>query len=245
MRNLHELSFYSVLAGSTSLIPLPFIDDWAHSYVRRRLIRAIWQKDLLSRVQENLLHLRSRNLKTRRGCVGQSLVLLVVTPLRLALYVAGRIFRKIIFVLALKEAVDRAAEAFQEGYLLSLARDSCHLAADQRLDRDQKILQLSYAVEETLRGFPASTLRPLVKKVFRGSYGLLFRAARSFREITGLLRQPELHDKSGVERAFLEKEVDKLDEVVSRLEAALPLERAYLGRMASQFEGFARRRGLL
>ena len=245
VRNLHELSFYAVLAGSTSLIPLPFLDDWAHSYVRRLLIRTIWREEALSKIQENLLYLRSRNLKTERGCVGQGLVILVVTPLRLALYVAGRIFRKIVFVLALKEAVDRAAEAFQEGFLLSLARNSCQLSEERLLNRDQKILQLSYAVEETLRESPASTLRPLVRKVFRGSYGLLFRAARSFREITGLLRQPEVHDTSGREQVFLEKEEDKLDEIVARLEAALPLEKEHLDRMARNFEGFARRRGLL
>ncbi len=227
---LYRLAVYGLLAGSTSFIPLPWVDDWTLEWVRRRLIQEschpqIRLTDSGSRV------LLDRGLeKPARGC----LATVLLTPFSVLWYLAGRLFRKFFFFLAIKESTDRASLAFHEGYLLSAAARLPSLHAHVRDGNPEALRQLAYTLVETLEQTDTSPIRKLIVEVSRGSYRILFAAARRLRRL--LRRRPE---------TALEEEERVLREPAQRLTHLLETHRRYFTQLETRLQTFAQQRNLI
>ncbi len=102
---------YAVLTGLTPLIPIPFVDDLAKDFFRRRLVRTLAASrgiTLGPGVVENVTSEPSGCLMT--GCLTQ----VVLYPLK-------KIFRKVFYFLEWKRALDLTSQTYHFGFLVDCA----------------------------------------------------------------------------------------------------------------------------
>ncbi len=235
---LGRVAFFSALGGASSLIPLPVVDDWAWSFVRRRMVRDLLEVDELG-LESADIDVLAMGVPAKRpaGCMARVLTAMVVTPLRVVLYILGRIFRKIFFVLAIKEATDRASQAFHQGYLLLYAHRTMELSSLVVRSGKQPVYQLSYAIEETIRATDTSPLKAVIGRTFRGSRKLLLTAAA---DLSAWARRSRKNEELGADT--LEKEKQLLQRLWQGLTERIAHETEYLDRLAERFRYFAERR---
>lgn len=169
------LVFHALLAGVTPLVPIPLLDDAVRDRVRRRLVRDLLRARgiALDPLAERILALGVPRAFYDHGVVG-----CLAAALRPFAWVArkvlAKLFRKIFFVLALKDCLDTFALAFHEGFLVrhALALGAVRGPSDviptrQAIDRvlaavDPRPLEL--AVRRTLRwGWRITGLRALLR----------------------------------------------------------------------------------
>jgi hypothetical protein len=126
-------------------------------------------------------HLSGTEPSTVFGCFLGALIGVFLKGIYL---IARRIFRSILFFLALKDSVDEASHTFHEGYLVHQSLPD--LAP--RLDRPAApsepvrpaVRSLRRAIVKTCLAVDPRPIEKTIKSVFRGSYRLLRRAARLF-----------------------------------------------------------------
>lgn len=147
----------SLLAGMCPLLPVPFVDDVALGRVRRRMVfRIAGSADLaLTRSQARRLTGPRRSW----GC-GRLAAKAVFYPVK-------KIFRKVIYVFAIKEAIDTVSETFHRGYLLhaTVARG---MLGQGRPDPG-RLEAVAAAVDETVDALDTKPLEGVVSEVFRSS----------------------------------------------------------------------------
>ncbi len=233
-RPWYRLAFYSLLAGSTSLIPIPFVDDWTLDWVRRRMILELSGSMTLS--EEAIRVLLRRGVTSSGGCLNR----LVRTPVTIVIYLIGRVFKKLVFILAIKESTDRASLIFHEGYLLDTAARRPDLHPSLLGGEIEWVRQLAYAQVETCRRTDTSPIRLLVAKTLRGSWRLLFAAARRLRRAVRKRSRPE-----GVAADWEAQEESVIGELSRELAQSLEDQRGYFASLEERFESFARRRGIV
>ena len=111
-----KLAFFSLLAGTTSLIPIPFVDDWAYRFVRREMVEAVFRSGPVRITEEQLKELTEVEAPaSRSGCLGRTAYLFIWLPIRFAVYFVLRLFKKVLIFLVIKEATDRVALVFLRG----------------------------------------------------------------------------------------------------------------------------------
>ena len=238
--SLRELSFLSLLAGASSLIPVPVLDDWAFRFVRRQTLERILPENVSLSAQDYRTLVGESPGFFSRGCFYS----IFWAPIFMAGYVLKRLFRKVFFFLALKEATDRASQTFHEGFLLTYAfRDA---SRKQDLVRDlstARLEQLHWAVQETLGDVDTSPVRKSLRAVFRTSQGVLFEAASHLARLARRGRQIEIPEAEE-EEATLEDERRLLNRTLDSLSRMLSAHRDYLDHVRTRFQHYASRRGI-
>ena len=230
----YRLAFFSLLGGSTSLIPLPFVDDWTLDWIRRRMILELGGPIRLP--EEAVGVLLKRGERPLSGCLN----LLIRTPFSLLIYLVKRLFRKIVYILAVKESTDRASAVFHEGYLLAAAARRPDLAPEVRAGRPEAVRQLAYAFVETFRQTDTSPVRYVVAHTLKGSRRLLFLAARRLRQML-----PKTTRLDAEPTGWEAREESLLGQLSQDLADSLERQRNYFANLEIAFIDFASRRQLL
>ena len=166
------MTYYSVLAGLCPLIPIPFLDDRALAAVRRRMTVELARERgvALTPLQVDYL---AGTWRAPRGCVERGARMVLALTLKLA----AKLFRKVVIVLAIKEAVDEASRAFHEGYLLHLLFDPAQPATRAPAD-DHAAWRARWAVEQAVAELDPRPVNQAIKRAFRGSRGALRQGSR-------------------------------------------------------------------
>ncbi|MEL6181819.1 MAG: hypothetical protein AAFS10_22860, partial [Myxococcota bacterium] len=110
-KGMEAILFSAVLGGLCPLIPIPFLDDLIIGTVRRNMVRAIMKRANLKPTDDQVAMLTHNE---RGGCLMGCLTFVVIYPLK-------KIFRKLVYILAVKDCSDVASELFHEGMLLRYA----------------------------------------------------------------------------------------------------------------------------
>ncbi len=157
--NQPTLSLHTVLAGLTPLIPIPFVDDWAKVYFKRRMVRAL----AAARAQT----LTAQDAKTLAddedtGCLLGCLTAVTVYPLK-------KIFRKTFYFLEWKRAVDTASRTYYLGYLIDYALEQNWCAPQGALSA----AQIKAGIEAVLKQIDTRLLERTIKESFKQSRSLL------------------------------------------------------------------------
>jgi uncharacterized protein (DUF697 family) len=166
------VTLYSVLAGLCPLIPVPFLDDRALAAVKRTMVRDLARQRgvALSPLQVDYL---AGTYRVPRGFwewLGRTAVALTVK-------LAGKLFRKIVFVFAIKEGVDTASRVFHEGYLLHLLFDPAEPATEAPRD-DLAAWRARWALNGAVSELDPRPVNQAIKRAFRGRRGALRKGAR-------------------------------------------------------------------
>lgn len=156
-----------VLAGASALIPLPFIDDAAKTFFRRRLFRLTVLRGGSTLSSEELDRLLKEPPKSccLVGCLGKA----VIYPIK-------RLIRKLLFFLEIKRAVDQTTAALAENWLLALAlRSKLWVPGGELTHADS----LREAMATVCAQHGTKPLELAVAAAYRGARETLFNAVSS------------------------------------------------------------------
>jgi hypothetical protein len=207
-RQQRGLLTYSVLAGLTPLIPVPFVDDVVKNYFRRRLLRSVAAEAGRVLSEEELGALAA---EAERGCLTGCLLTAVVYPLK-------AVFRKLFYFLEWKRAADVTSRTYHFGYLVGHA---LRPRADGASPLDLRGARaVGEAIEAVCREAPIKPIEAAVGGTFRKSKGVLRGAAALLTR--SLRREPArpADVAAAVERVEPDEERE-LDPVVSRLQSSI------------------------
>jgi hypothetical protein len=142
------------------LVPVPFVDDFALGRIRQRLVTRVlasWGARLTP-AQINLL--AGGSAPWTMGRVAS----------KVALYPLKKLFRKVVYFLAMKDSVDTLSKLFHQGYLLHVAAARGAFAnPGGGAPDDARIRAVADAVHATLSATDTKPLGNLVLGVFRNS----------------------------------------------------------------------------
>ncbi len=218
--HLRTVVFYSVLAGACPLIPVPFLDDLVLKQVLRRMVRSL--------TRAAGLKLRTRRVATLAGtrrpfrALGCLLGLVLAGAVKIIVKLITRIFRKILFVLTLKDVTDTASRAFHMGYLLSTAlgrEDARRLLEDAAAGEDEDGARALFAtVDKICSEIDTRPINHILRRSFRSSRAALLHVA-------------------GRRRDLPDTDHSILASVVDDLSADLSEEKGYLRDLERRLEG--------
>jgi hypothetical protein len=156
-------------AGLTPLIPIPFVDLILEIVFRRRIPSAIARKRGVELSPSAIRQLgQGEPWLTLAGCLA--------LPFKVLLWVIKRVWRKIVYVLAVADAVESVSEYWHRAYLIDHAVRAGHLEESTDVDWSVHVIRTVLAEADT------SPLRTVARQVV-GSAGrvvrFLLRARRS------------------------------------------------------------------
>ena len=210
VRQQRGLVTYSLLAGLTPLIPVPFVDDVAKNYFRKRLLRSVAAEAGRALSEEELGALAA---EAERGCLTGCLLTALVYPLK-------AVFRKLFYFLEWKRAADLTSRTYHFGYLAGYAMRP-RAGGASALD-----LRGASAVGEAIQAVcleaPIKPLEAAVGGTFRQSRRALKGAAAllssSLRRVTGRGRAEQV---AAAIQSVEPEEERELDPVVARLQRSI------------------------
>lgn len=203
----------AVLSGLCPLIPLPWVDDYVMAKVRQHLYRSLYSAFGVPPDDKAIQALAARPSRGLWGC----LTVLVFYPIK-------KIFRKIFFLLAVKDAVDAASETLHEGLLLRHALEGGLLAGGPSL-------RLVPAVRATLAATDPRPLNQALRRAFSASRSLLSTIAATLGQVLGTRGKGDLDH--GLDHAHADASLDPLVDLVGRIMFAEP---GYLEALLRRFD---------
>ncbi|HEX4952144.1 MAG TPA: hypothetical protein VF017_01950 [Thermoanaerobaculia bacterium] len=226
-----RVTFHSTLAALCPLIPIPFLDDWALAWVRRRQVAEALAARHLAATDWHVAVLAGEKLEAHRG--GCLLATAFGWTVKAVIYVVKRLFRKLLIFLAIKDGADKFSLVFHEGYLLHHAMERGVLTPASMADPNE-VIRVRLALERACGEIDARPVNQLVRRILRGSRGLLREAARGLGRVLRRQRRGEgTADTAGGVEAEQER---LLGSLTDRLMADLWHQEGYRAELVAHFE---------
>lgn len=172
-----SVTFYGVLGALCPLVPVPFLDDWLLGRVRRRMVHELTDRQGLTLSEEEKETLAGADEGRRfPGCFAT----LTWVSRKVVLKLIKKIFRKVVYVLAIREGIQAGTEVVHEGYLL--------LQGMERREGAQGTFQavrVRQAIRATLDRLDLRPVRQTLKRLFHGSMGVLMKGAAVLSQRSG------------------------------------------------------------
>lgn len=105
-----EITTKALMVAAAGLLPVPFLDTWLQSQLQRDMVHLIGRRAGQRLAHAQVVHLTEQNDSLLLGCLQGALI----WPIR-------RIFRKVVYILTVKDAVDAAATTYVRGELIRRA----------------------------------------------------------------------------------------------------------------------------
>lgn len=162
---------HAVLIGLTSLIPVPFVDDWIGNVFRRCLVYELGKAHGQMFTDDQLTLLTTAD---KRSFLGGCLYTLLVYPTK-------KILRKLFFIVEWPRAIHQVSLAYYDGYLLDYAlTQGWYTPGDP-----QAAAALRAAIQRTRTGANTKLVQQTVKTYFNNSKALVLGAAQQLYETLG------------------------------------------------------------
>ena len=225
---LRRVLWYGLLAGLCPLIPIPFIDDVIIKTLRKRMIDGQLRRAGLepARTQVNLFTHEAAEIRLL-GCL-----------LGAAWVVVKKVFRKLIYVFAIKDCVDNASRVVHHGWLVHYALHSGALGAHTFEAGNDEIKRVRNAMLQTCDQLDPRPLNQALSRLFRGSRSLIKGAASSVGKV---LRAggADRHDAATLDGALDgldQRDVGELERILDRMVQSMGAQRGYLLEMEKTFD---------
>ncbi len=213
----------AILAGICALSPVPFVDDLIIGAIRRHLVGRLFR----ARGLELSWGQRRALTKTHRSLLLGCLLGVVVYPIR-------KIFRKVFYIFAVKEAVDVASHLMHQGLLVEYALASGRVVPSTIGTDRAPLERLNRVIHVTCEDVGTSPISQIFRRSFAGGRVFLGRmgvqVVRTLRAL-GVLRREEAVDAASGELSG-ERERSLVDE----LRSALLGEGAYVEALQRRFD---------
>jgi hypothetical protein len=149
----------ATFAGLSVLIPVPLMDWVFERYFRRRMVAAIARRRGHTLAPAVLAELH-------QGTGGGLLQGCLMLPLKATVWVLKRVFRKLVYVLTIKDASDQLSYYWQRAFLLAHMLDQGHL-------HDPATSQRARLAMESVLETSSSPMRGLAGQVIGGAGNIL------------------------------------------------------------------------
>ncbi|RKH65762.1 hypothetical protein [Corallococcus aberystwythensis] len=201
--SLARVAFHAVAAGLTPLIPVPFLDDYALRQVREQAVRDQFKEKGL-KAPDKAVAVLAGSYDARS--VGGRLVSYLKT---VALFPVRKVFRKVFFVLWVKDCVDLTSVCLHHGYLLRHALERGDLdAASLQGDTPRKV---QAAIIAACGEMDARPINQALRRIFRSSRVLMAEAALAFLEPKrASAREPDPKGESEEVRSLTDRLLQEL-----------------------------------
>jgi len=167
-----RVAFLAVASGLTPLIPVPFLDDYALRQTREGMVRQILREHGLPAQDKAVQVLAGSHVSTSLGGHVKSFLKGVL------LFPVQKIFRKVFFVLWIKDCVDMASLSLHHGFLLTHAVERGDLdAATMMGDQPGKVHD---AIVAACAQMDARPINQILRRLFASSRLLMAEATRAF-----------------------------------------------------------------
>lgn len=206
--NKSAIITYSVLAGLSPLVPVPFVDDWLINYFRRRLVKSLAASHGQEFTSEAISILADD--RDNKGCLLGCLSMVIFYPLK-------KIFRKVFYFLEWKRAVDLTSHTYHYGYLLNYA------LRDGFLNSDTKALDaIRTSLDDVCNDTPIKPVESVVSSTFKQTKGLVVSGVelleKTFRNVR---KKPTEEEVVVAVKSVEEEEKEKIEGITNTLGAAL------------------------
>jgi hypothetical protein len=225
---LRRVMLYGVLAGLCPLIPIPFIDDVIIGKLRKRMISGQLEAAGLDpgRMQVNLITYIEPEIKLL-GCL-----------FGVAWMVIKKIFRKIVFLFALKDCVDHASRMVHHGWLVQYAITTGTLS-QHTFDQGNDAIKL--VRDSVLHASDHLDTRPFnqaLKRIFRGSGALMRSSAGALgRMLTaGGARRREPDTVEAALDAIEVRQIGEVERILDEVVRAMGGQRSYMLHLEQAFD---------
>lgn len=226
-----QVTFWSVVAGLCPLIPIPFLDDWVLGRVSRRMFRELGAAAGVELPTASVAVLAGAGEGRWPGCLGALGWVLQRGVLKLV----QKLFRTVLYFLAVREGIHRATEVFHQGW--------CFLAAVDALGPEvpwepAEARAVRAATLATLAQVEVKPIRRAVRRAFWGSFELMLQGSRRLGRLFRLRRgRRAARGEAEVpgEREVLEQEEELLGDTIDRLARALWGNREYFEHLGAVF----------
>ncbi|RKH42733.1 hypothetical protein [Corallococcus sicarius] len=184
--SLKRVAFHAVAAGLTPLIPVPFLDDYALRQVREQAVRdQLKEKGLKAPDTAVAVLAGSHEARSLGGRLVSYLKAVALFPVR-------KVFRKVFFVLWVKDCVDLTSATLHHGYLLHHALERGDLDdASLQGDAPRKVQDAIIAACKEVDPRP---INQALRRIFRSSRLLMAEATRALFDPK---RGPRVPDREG------------------------------------------------
>ncbi|WP_223633773.1 hypothetical protein [Corallococcus sp. EGB] len=200
--SLARVAFHAVAAGLTPLIPVPFLDDYALRRVREQSVR--------DQLKEKGLKAPDKAVAVLAGSYDpRSLGGQLMSYLKgVALFPVRKVFRKLFFVLWVKDCVDLTSVCLHHGYLLHHALERGDLdAASLQEDAPRKV---QAAIVAACSEMDARPVNQALRRLFRSSRVLMAEATRIFLDPKGGPRVPDPATENAEVRSLTDRILQEL-----------------------------------
>jgi hypothetical protein len=182
------VAFHSVAAGLTPLIPVPFLDDYALRQIREQMVRDLLKEKGLKAPDKAVEVLAgSHEARTIGGRLLSHLKGLVLFPIT-------KLFRKVFFVLWVKDCVDLTSVSLHHGYLLNHALERGDLDAGSLQGEAPR--EVHAAIVAACQQLDARPINQLLRRLFRSSRLLMAEATRALLQPKQGPRTPDAGSES-------------------------------------------------
>jgi uncharacterized protein (DUF697 family) len=225
---LRRVLAYGVLAGLCPLIPIPFIDDVIIGKLRNRMIRG--QLDVAGLEpgprQVNLITYIEPEIKLL-GCL-----------FGVAWMVIKKIFRKVIFLFALKDCVDHASRMVHHGWLVQYALTTGTLGQHTFEAGNDAIKLVRDSVLHASDHLDTRPFNQALKRIFRGSGALMRSSAGALgRMLTaGGAKRREPDSVESALEAIEVRQIGEVERILDEVVHAMGGQRSYLLHLEQAFD---------
>ena len=166
-----------ILIGASALIPVPFLDDIAKSFLEKYLFKLLAQREGIELTKEETDHLTHTPKKgcCALGCLGSAF-----------LYPLKKILRKLFFFLEVKRSVDQATTALAQAWLFQISLKSGLWGPGQDIKTSDDVRK---AIAKACKSQGVKPLEAAVSHAFRGAKGTLSDLAFKFTKKDGANEQ--------------------------------------------------------
>lgn len=222
--SLRRAAAYALQGALCTLVPVPFLDDLLMRRTRRRLVQEAARRHAVALGPGEVAVLSQTRDRSFWGCLGFTASLIVRLPLKLL----RRLFRTILFFLAVRDATTAATRLFHESVLLELGLSTWPGAISGEVAASPA-RQLRSAMDRTWIEVDPRPIRQTVRGTLRGSWSLVRGAARTLgRTARATIGRRREHSEPSAESALPAPLLD-------RLAVALSHEGAYLSDLTARF----------
>jgi hypothetical protein len=207
-KNQNLILVHAVLAGLTPLIPIPLVDDLVKAHFLRRMVRKLAASNDYQ-FEPNAVKVLADDEETGclKGCLGMALQL----PFKF-------VFRKILFFLEWKRAVDIVSRTYYHGYLMEYAFSQRWCSP--RGSRDPQ--EVRRGIDTVLKRVNTSLFERAVAVTFRQSKaGMKSAAALLERNLPFRGRAASEEQVAQAVEAVEAREEEEIQGIVGRLQAAI------------------------
>lgn len=229
-----QLTFHAVLGGLCPLVPIPFLDDWLLGRVKRWMVADL-DKSLGTGLdpEAKVVLAGGRDPWGVPGCVAGCVWVVQKVVFKLLI----KIYRKVLYFLAIRDGLNAATEVFHEGYLAAYGLRRSPPPPDREEQREH-VRWLRGVTIEVIEEMDLRPVRDVLRRTFRGSWRLLIRASRALAKpfLRRKHRRAARAEDGATEAAVRAREEELLGGLVDRLAAALWGNREYFRRLEENFE---------